>query len=652
MTARNLREVLDCASPLALWDGCAQTKAAEDCRTPRRSRAEPSGSWSQGAIWVTSAALVFAVVNPLPLSAAEAPSRSALALAAEARQFLEMYNRSHQPLFAAAEGAAWDASTNVTEENTGKRIGAQQAKAAFAGNTYVIEQTREFLKHRDQLDELTVRQLNKILLLAAECPGTIPEAVAARVAAEARLAALQDGFTFKLPQADGTPKTVTPNQIQEILSNSTNVSERLRAWETSKQAGPALKPGLLELRDFRNRVARELGYHSYFDLQVADYGMSVAEMRALTEQLVREMQPLYQQLHCWARHKLAERYGQPVSKLIPAHWLPNRWGQEWGGLVESVNLDEALKSKRPEWLIHTAEQFYVSLGFPGLPKTFYTKSDLYELPPDAKRKKNTHASAWHINLDQDVRSLMSVKPDFDWFATTHHELGHIYYYLAYANPSVPLVLREGANRAFHEGLGELVSTAVRQAPYLQQMHILPAGRAPDQVQWLLNEALSEAVVFIPWSAGVMTAWEHDFYEQELTADQLNRRWWEYVAKYQGIAPPTPRGEEFCDAATKTHVIDDAAQYYDYALAFALKYQLHLHIAKKILKQDPHACNYYGNREAGRFLQNILKLGATRDWRRVLRENLGEEISARAMLEYYAPLLKYLQEQNQGREVGW
>ena len=247
---------------------------------------------------------------------------------------------------------------------------------------------------------------------------------------------------------------------------------------------------------------------------------------------------------------------------------------------------------------------------------------------------------------------MSVKPDFDWFATTHHELGHIYYYLAYANPNVPFVLREGANRAFHEGIGELVSTAVRQAPYLQQMNILPAGEAPDQIQWLLNEALSEAIVFMPWSAGVMTAWEHDFYEQDLPADQLNRRWWEYVARYQGIAPPSPRGEEFCDAATKTHIIDDPAGYYDYALAFALKYQLHLHIAKKILKQDPHACNYYGNKEVGRFLQNILKLGATRDWRNILEENIGEEISARGMLEYYAPLMKYLQEQNKGREVGW
>ena len=88
-----------------------------------------------------------------------------------------------------------------------------------------------------------------------------------------------------------------------------------------------------------------------------------------------------------------------------------------------------------------------------LRELYPTKSDLYELPAGATRKKNTHGWALHIDLDHDVRSLMSVKPDFYWFTTTHHELGHIYYYLAYARPEVPVVLRDGANRAFHEGIG-------------------------------------------------------------------------------------------------------------------------------------------------------------------------------------------------------
>ncbi len=282
---------------------------------------------------------------------------------------------------------------------------------------------------------------------------------------------------------------------------------------------------------------------------------------------------------------------------------------------------------------------------------FWAKSDLYELPADSKRKKNTHASAWHINLETDVRSLMNVRSDAYWFNTAHHELGHVFYDLSYSRPEVPFVLRDGASPAMHEAMAEALATAPAQLPYLRQLGLVKPDQKFDEVQWLLNDALDK-VVFIPWSAGVMAAWERDFYEGNLPADQLNQRWWEYVAKYQGIAPPEPRGEEFCDAATKTHINDDPAEYYKYSIAFAIKYQLHMHIAKKILHQDPRNCDAAGRKEVGEFLSKIMKQGATKDWRLVIREATGEEFSGKPMLEYFEPLMKYLKEQNQGRQVGW
>lgn len=572
---------------------------------------------------------------------------------AEVKEFLQMYNTIDQRLYAVASEAEWKASTDVTDEHTGQSIGANGARAAFEGNVYIIEKTKEFLKHKDQLDDLSVRQLQEILYTASAYPGTIPDIVSARVAAEAKQAAILNSFQFCWEkQGDACARVVTPNQIDEILGSSVDLAERQRAWEVSKQTGPALKPGLLELQRLRNGVAREMGFSSFFDLEVSSYGMPTKDMRALTEGMVEQLRPLYEQLHTFTKYRLAERYKQPVPKLIPAHWLGNRWSQAWPGIVEGIDLDALFKDKTPEWIVKQAEQFYVSLGYPHLPQTFWEKSDLYELPAGAPRKKNTHASAWHIDLDRDVRSLMSVKPNADWFYTSHHELGHVYYYMAYTNPDVPVTLRGGANRAFHEAVGDLISIASSQVPYLKQVGVMPADMNVDQMQWLLNEALDNAIVFLPFSAGVMTGWEHDFYEQNLPADQLNRRWWEYVTKYQGVEPPAERGEEFADAATKTHIIDDPGQYYDYALAYLIKYQLHMHIAKNILKQDPHNCNYYGNKEVGQFLWNILKLGQTKDWRQVIKEATGEEISARAMLEYFAPLNDYLQEQNKGRQVGW
>ena len=594
-------------------------------------------------------AIIAAVVT---LSATTSQARPESKAAADAKTFLETYNRIYQSLFTVASGAAWVAVTDVTEEHTGQRIGAEKAQAAFVGSAWVIEHARELLEHSNQLDALTVRQLKRVMLNAAGAPGTIPEVVAERVAAEGRQSATLDGFEFKwTPPGSAKVEPLTANKIDTILNSSTNLAERLAVWKAAKESGVALKPGLLKLRDLRNRVAKEMGYSSFFGLRAGFSDMSVAEMKKLTDGLVQDTRPLYEQLHCWAKYKLAEKFGQPVPKLIPAHWIANRWSQEWPGLVETIDLDPLLKDRTPEWIVQRAVEYGQSIGLPHVPSNFWVKSDLYELPADSKRKKNTHASAWHIDLQQDVRSLMNVKPDFYWFNTPHHELGHVFYFLSYSRPEVPFVLREGASPAMHEAMAEALATAPAQLPYLRQLGLVKPEQKFDEIQWLLNDAL-EKVVFIPWSAGVMAAWERDFYEDNLPADQLNQRWWEHVAKYQGVAPPEPRGEEYCDAATKTHINDDPAEYYKYSIAFAIKYQLHMHIAKKILHQDPHNCSVAGSKAVGAFLYGIMKQGATKEWRAVIKDATGEEFSGRPMLEYFEPLTKYLKEQNKGREVGW
>ena len=570
-----------------------------------------------------------------------------------ADEFLETYSGLTQRLYAIAAEANWKSATDVTEQHVGERIGAEQAMAAFTGSPWAIETARGLLARPARLDDLSARQLRKVLLFAAEYPGTIPEVVAARVAAEARQSAALDSFEFCADRGpDSCREVVTPNGIDRILVESRDEAERRQAWEVSKQVGPVLKQGVAELRDLRNQVAREMGYDSFFALQVADYDMTVPEMMEMMESFVEDLKPLYEQLHAWVRRELAQRYGRDAPERIPAHWIGNRWAQAWPGLSRGIDLDSLLESKEPTWIVKQAETFYTSMGLPPLPDSFYEKSDLYPLPAGAPRKKNTHASAWHVDLERDVRSLMSVENNWRWFETSHHELGHVYYYLAYAEAEVPLMLRGGANRAFHEAIGDLIGIAARQPAYLKEIGLLEPDAEIDEIAWLLDEALDQAVVFIPFSAGTMSFFERDLYEENLSADEFNRRWWEYAGRFQGIEPPSPRGEEYCDACTKTHISDDPGQYYDYAMAFVIKYQLHTHIAKNILGQDPRNCNYYGNREVGEFLWELLRLGATRDWREVLREKTGEEVSTEAMLEYFKPLVEHLRERNAGHPVGW
>jgi peptidyl-dipeptidase A len=569
---------------------------------------------------------------------------------ARAEAFLREFVAGWLPRETAFNEAAWAAATDVCEDNTQRQVQANLVRSHFVGDPQVIATVKELLAHRDRLNDLTARQLDKIRLMAAEAPGTIPEVVTARAEAEARQSATQDGFIYEL---DGN--RYSANQIDRILLESRDLAERQRIWTLSKSIGGPLRDGLLRLRDLRNRVARELGFDDFFALQVADYGLTVTQMLDLCEGFVAAVRPLYQHLHTWAKHELAARFGvEPPAGPIPAHWLPNRWGQNWPGLVSSVDMDAPFRTRTKEFITQQAEAFYTSLGFEALPDSFWTRSDLYPVEPPSTRKKNSHASAWHIDLERDVRSLMSIEPNNYWFNTAHHELGHIYYFLAYSRDDVPHVLRTGANRAFHEGVGDLIGLAASQRPYWKQAGLLtPEIEAADPILLLLDTALDGAsIVFIPFAAGTMTRFEHEFYTGQIPDDALNAAWWRLVRQYQGITPPEARPETLCDPATKTHINDDPAQYYDYAIGTILKFQLHDHICRAILHQDPRDCSYYGNPQVGRFLRSILALGATRDWNSVLREATGQGLSAEPLVAYFAPLKDWLEQQNAGRKIGW
>src|SRR5688572_15236831 len=600
--------------------------------------------------------LLFSCQSKVPSAPETATSTTSPAPAAilrdyrgEADKYLREYSGQYQKLYTEASEAEWASNTRIIpgdETNAKRTQAANEAMAKFTGSEENIKKTRELLRHIEQLEHLQILQLKNILYQAANNPQTVPELVSERIKAQTEQTEKLYGYDYKL-----NGKSVTTNQLDDILKDEKNLTKRMQAWETSKEVGKGLKEGLINLRELRNKTVQALGYSDYFTYQASEYGMRREEMMDLIRKLNYELLPLYRELHTYARYELAKKYGvKQVPDQIPAHWLPNRWGQDWSSMVnvKGFNLDTELKKKGAEWQAKQAERFYMSLGFPALPETFWTKSDLYPLPKNAAYKKNNHASAWHMDLNNDVRSLMSIEPNAEWYETTHHEYGHIYYYLTYSNPDVPILLRAGANRAYHEALGSLMGLAASQKPFLAGLNLVDAKAKTDENQMLLKEALNY-VVFIPFASGVMTEFEHDLYAENLSPDSFNKRWWQLVSKYQGIQPPSDRGETYFDAGTKTHINDDPAQYYDYALSYVILFQLHDHISRNILKQDPHATNYYGNKEVGEFLKSIMYPGASTDWRLMLREKTGEDLSARAMVEYFSPLMEYLKAQNKGRK---
>lgn len=573
----------------------------------------------------------------------------AASIQADAASFLIDYNTQYQALYYTTSLAEWALQTQMIEGDSTKELESQKARkamAAFTGSKENIDQAKRFLEKQEMLTSVQVKQLKKVLYNAADNPQTIKEVVENRIKAETAQTKNLYSYRFMM---EG--KEITPNELDGILAGEKNEAKRLAAWNASKEVGKGLKDGLENLRNLRNETVNGLGYPDFFTYQVSDYGMTRQEMLDLLRKVNDQLWPVFRELHTFTRYELAKKYGaKEVPDLLPAHWMPNRWGQDWASLVDvkGINLDDILKNQTPEWIVKQGERFYISLGFDSLPASFWEKSDLYPLPKDAKHKKNTHASAWHLDLGSDIRSLMSVEPNERWYETSHHELGHIYYYNCYTHPEIPPLLREGANRAYHEAFGSLMGFAAMHKPFLAGLNLIPQDTPTNDTLSLLKEALNY-VVFMPWSAGVMSEFENDLYAEKLPKNEFNKRWWELAAKYQGMKPPADRGEEYCDAATKTHINDDAAQYYDYALSYVILFQVHDYISKQILKQDPHATNYYGNKEIGGFLKSIMQLGASRDWREVLKEKTGEELSARAMVDYFSPLMNYLKRINAGRK---
>lgn len=559
-----------------------------------------------------------------------------------------MYEDLYQGLSTAAAEAHWKAATDLTGEHLGERIGAKRALAVFVGSRYVIENSRRFLRERDMLTELEFRQLDKILLNAAESPATIPETVRARIQAEANYEQALDSAVYCLERRNGQClKPLTASELDQRLRSSTDAGERRRLWEAAQQPAAGMKEQLDRVRTLRNRVAAELGYSSYFHLRVADYGMSVPEMMQLMDRTVADLDPLYAALHRYAARRLSSRYGQPAGENLPVHWLGDPWGRQWWGLSGEPDPDAAFKNRSPQWVVEQAARFYASLGWPSLPRSFWDRSDLYALPPGAARRKHPGAFCWAIDRAQDVRCLMNVSASREAFRASHQELAGAYYHLAYSDPRIPVVLREGASRAFYVAVGELFRAAAGQQPYLQQLGLSRREPEMSQGQRLLEEALEGAVVAMPWYAGVLSRFEYELYEQRLPAERFNRRWWELTARYQRIAPPTARGGDQCDPCAVVYMAEAPTQAYDYAIAQLIKYQLHDYITRNLLKQSPWQCNYYGNREVGRWLWEILNQGATRDWRQLLREKTGEDLSTRAMLAYFEPLRAYLDQLGTG-----
>jgi peptidyl-dipeptidase A len=412
--------------------------------------------------------------------------------------------------------------------------------------------------------------------------------------------------------------------------------------------------------ELANKGARELGFQDNGAMWRSKYDMRPDEFAQELERLWEQVRPLYVALHAYVRNKLREKYGDavvPAHGPIPAHLLGNLWAQEWGNIYPLVaprnsdpgyDLTEILKSRKTDTkqMVRYGEHFFTSLGFQPLPETFWQRS-LFLKPQD--RDVVCHASAWDVDFVNDLRVKMCIDITGEYFTTIHHELGHNFYQRAY-NPQ-PFLFRDSANDGFHEAVGDTIALSVTPE-YLVQIGLLDKTPEPSKdIGLLLNKALDK-IAFLPFGL-LIDQWRWRVFSGQIPQDKYNQTWWELKLKYQGVAPPADRSEEDFDPGAKYHVAANVP-YMRYFLADILQFQFHRALAQAAgCKGALHRCSIYGNKEAGKRLNAMLEMGLSRPWPDALEAITGQrQMDATAIRDYFAPLEHWLNEQNQGRPVGW
>jgi peptidyl-dipeptidase A len=449
-------------------------------------------------------------------------------------------------------------------------------------------------------------------------------------------------------------------QAEAILAESRDPKLLLETWTGWHSIAPPMRDEYQRYVELGNEGARGLGYPDLGALWRAKYDMPPDAFAAEVDRLWQQVKPLYDPLHCYVRAKLTAKYGPevvPPGKPIPAHLLGNMWAQNWIHVYDLVappaadpgyDLTERLQAKGVDEreMVRYGERFFTSLGFAPLPETFWKRS-LFKQPQD--REVVCHASAWDIDYHEDLRIKMCIDIDAEDFSTVHHELGHNFYQRAYNH--LPFLFQDSANDGVHEAVGDTVALSVTPE-YLQQVGLIEQVPDPSKDLGLLMHLALDKVAFLPFGL-LIDQWRWKVFSGEYGPEEYNATWWELREKYQGVAPPVPRSEQDFDPGAKYHV-PASVPYTRYFLADILQFQLHRGLCKAAGHTGPlNRCSIYGNKEAGERLGRMLAMGLSRPWPDALEVVTGErQMDATAILDYFAPLKAWLDEQNRGQTCGW
>lgn len=510
--------------------------------------------------------------------------------------------------------------------------------------------------------DLTTEMSRKMNVLRAGITLPAPSDSAAAARLSELTTRMGSAYSTGLMEIDG--EMVDHNELENIMRTSRDPEFLSHVWSGWRDSyGPEqMATDYAEMVEIANAGARDLGFSDLAEMWLSNYDMPAAEMEAEVERLWGQVEPLYEQLHCTVRAELNGLYGDEVQAAdgpIRADLLGNMWAQSWAALADVASVSDAGPAYDltqllvdadydPIRMTETAETFFTSLGMEELPDTFWERSLIVQ-PRD--RQVACHASAWNLDSVDDLRIKMCTRVTADDFVTVHHELGHNFYQRAYNQQD--FLFQNGAHDGFHEAIGDFIALSVTP-DYLVQIGLLDPADVPDASAdlGLLMDTALDKIAFLPFAI-MMDQWRWQVLRGEIQPEDYNEAWWELRQSYQGIVPPTERGENAFDPGSKYHIANNVP-YLRYFLSFIMQFQFHQAACEMAGWEGPlHRCSIYGNEEVGARFSAMMEMGASQPWPDALEAFTGtREMDGSAIIAYFEPLMVHLQEQNATRDCGW
>ena len=595
-------------------------------------------------------------------SAADTPAQTPTSAKAPAptpegaRKFIESAENRLLDLWIKSQRAAWVHQTFITDDT--EILSAQADQTVKATTAELATQARRF-----EMLNLPADTARKFYLLKHSVDIPAPGNPAEQAELSRILASLESDYgRGKWCPEGNKEKCLAMGEIENILASSRDPEELKRAWLGWHAIASPMRGRYERLVVLANKGAREMGFADVGGMWRSGYDMPPDEFAKEMDRLWQQVRPLYVSLHTYVRSQLVKKYGPSAVAAdgpIPAHLLGNMWAQDWTNIDSLVapqgaepgyDLTQILKSKQidAQGMVRYGERFFMSLGFAALPDTFWNRS-LFTKPLD--REVVCHASAWDIDYEDDLRIKMCIEVKATDFSVIHHELGHNFYQRAYKSQS-PL-FRDSANDGFHEAIGDTIALSVTPE-YLKQINLLDSvPPLSSDIGFLMHRALDK-VAFLPFGL-LIDKWRWEVFSGKITPLNYNKAWWDLKRQYQGVAPPVQRSEADFDPGAKNHIATNVP-YARYFLADILQFQFHRALCREAGYAGPlHRCSIYGNKKAGAKLSKMLEMGKSRPWQEALETLTGEkQMDASAILDYFAPLKAWLDEQNKksGAKEGW